>query len=281
MMDQNQQGTTVDSVTENMKSIKHKIMVMSNKGGVGKSSVSANLAYALAAKGHKVGVLDADLHGPSMLKAFGVEGERLSGTNEEIMPIKVTDNLCVVSSAAVVDNEDSPLIWRGPMKMSLIQQFFGNVKWGNLDYLIIDAPPGTGDEPLSVGQLLGKQLNGVVIVTTPQAMAMVDSRKAINFVKQMDIPILGLIENMAWIKCTHCDDRIELFKGQGGQKAAKEMNIDFLAELPFEPALTDAADGGHSFLEKNSDNETAKLIIKVATTIESKMSVPERKTVKL
>ena len=169
-----------NQLKKNMSVIKHKILVLSNKGGVGKSSVAVNLACSLSEKGYKVGILDADLHGPSVATMLGFEGKRLQGSSEGIIPMSVSPNLVAVSMASLIENSDAPLIWRGPLKMMALKQFLGEVQWGNLDFLIVDSPPGTGDEPLSICQLI-PELEGGIIVTTPQGVALLDSRKCVNF----------------------------------------------------------------------------------------------------
>ncbi len=181
-----------EQLKQNMSKIKHKILVLSNKGGVGKSSVAINLAYSLSEKGFKVGILDADLHGPSVAIMLGFEGKKLQGSSEGIIPMNVSSNLVAVSMASLIETSDAPLIWRGPLKMMALKQL-GEVRWGNLDFLIIDSPPGTGDEPLSICQLI-PELEGGIIVTTPQGVALLDSRKCVNFLKNLNIPILGIIE---------------------------------------------------------------------------------------
>jgi ATP-binding protein involved in chromosome partitioning len=193
------QGYDNSKVTKNLSKIKHKIIVMSGKGGVGKSTVSANLAYALSEKGYVVGLLDSDLHGPSIPKILGIEDKKPESKKGEINPILVSPKLKVMSMGFLIKDKDSPVIWRGPMKMAAIKQFIGDFSWGNLDYLIVDLPPGTGDEPLSIAQLI-PNLDGAVVVTTPQDVALVSVRKSINFVKKMNMPVLGIIENMSGFK---------------------------------------------------------------------------------
>ncbi len=234
-------------INDVMQKIKHKILVLSNKGGVGKSTVSANLALALTQKGYKVGMLDADLHGPSQAKIFGIENVKfsVSGTHEDIViePLTINDKLKLVTTAAIIDSVDAPLIWRGPLKMSLIKQFLSDVSWGELDFLVIDSPPGTGDEPLTILQML-PGIDFVAIVTTPQEMALLDSRKAVNFVKQFNIPHIGIIENMSEFICPHCGGVVEYFNKDGGKRAADEMGIEFWASIPFDTALLNVLEKG-------------------------------------
>jgi ATP-binding protein involved in chromosome partitioning len=251
---------------ENMSKIKHKILVLSNKGGVGKSSVAINLACALSGKGFKVGILDADLHGPSVAKMLGFEGKRLEGSPEGIIPMSVSSNLVAISMASLIENSDSPLIWRGPLKAIAIKQFLGEVQWGNLDYLIVDSPPGTGDEPLSICQLI-PELEGGVIVTTPQEVALLDSRKCVNFLKNLKIPILGIIENMSGLKCPHCGKNIDLFKSGGGEKAAKEFNLPFLGKIPIDINMVNSTDEGKPYIFQYKDSETTQAFNKVVELI--------------
>ena len=260
-------GKKLDAqLKDNMSRIKHKILVLSNKGGVGKSSVAVNLACSLSEKGHKVGILDADLHGPSVAKMLGFEGKRLQGGPEGIIPMSVTPNLIAVSMAALIETSDAPLIWRGPLKMMALKQFLGEVQWGNLDYLIIDSPPGTGDEPLSICQLI-PELEGGVIVTTPQSVALLDSRKCVNFLKNLKIPILGIIENMSGLKCPHCGKNIDLFKSGGGEEAAREFKLTFLGKVPIDLNIVVAADEGKPYICQYKDTETAKIFNQIVDSI--------------
>lgn len=230
-----------------MKNIKHKIIVMSNKGGVGKSTVSINLACGLAKAGNNVGLFDADLHGPSMAKMLGVEGQKVEFKNGKIHPIILDSRIKLMSMACVLSSPDDPVIWRGPLKMKAIKQFVEDVEWGELDYLIIDSPPGTGDEPLSLIQLI-PGIDGAVIVTTPQAVALLDSRKAVNFIKELKVCVLGVIENMSGFICPHCGKETDLFKKGGGKQAAIEMEVPFLGSIPFEGEIVNAGDEGKPYI---------------------------------
>ncbi|GAB4112172.1 MAG: Mrp/NBP35 family ATP-binding protein [Candidatus Caldatribacteriota bacterium] len=247
-----------EKIRENMSKIKHKILVLSNKGGVGKSAVAVNLACSLSERGFKVGILDADLHGPSVAKMLGFEGKRLQGNPEGIIPMSVSPNLVAVSMASLIETSDAPLIWRGPLKMMALKQFLGEVEWGNLDFLIIDSPPGTGDEPLSICQLI-PELEGGIIVTTPQKIALLDSRKCVNFLKNLKIPILGIIENMSGLKCPHCGNIIDLFKKGGGEKAAREFEVSFLGRIPLDINIVNSSDEGIPFILKFKNSETAQV----------------------
>ncbi|MDD5456276.1 MAG: Mrp/NBP35 family ATP-binding protein [Candidatus Margulisbacteria bacterium] len=254
-----------------MDNIKNKIMIMSNKGGVGKSTVTADIAALLTARGYKTGVMDIDLHGPSQAKLFGLDNVRHTSNKEgKIMPFKTKSGINIITVAGLLENDSQPLIWRGPLKTGIIKRFIKDVIWDeDLDYLLIDSPPGTGDEPLTIGQLI-PGLDGIVIVTTPQEMAIIDSKKAINFANAINVPILGLIENMSGLKCPHCGELIDLFKIGGGQRIAKEMNIDVLGVLPFESLIMESAEKGKSFVVEGK-TPAADEFRKIVTTIETKL----------
>jgi len=243
---------------ENIQNVKHKILVMSNKGGVGKSTVAVNLALRLTIKGMRVGLLDIDIHGPCIPKLLGLEDMHLVGDGKKIQPVSYTTNLKVVSMGFLIGDKESPVIWRGPIKMKAIQQFLEDVEWGMLDFLIIDSPPGTGDEPLSIAQLI-KDIDGVIIVTTPQEVALLDSRKAVNFAKKLNIPVLGIIENMSGFICPHCGKRTDLFKTGGGEKAAKQMKVPFLGKIPIEPEIVLSGDEGKPFVGEQRDSQAVKV----------------------
>ena len=244
---------------DNLDRIKNKLIVISGKGGVGKSTVSVNVAYGLAAAGKKVGVLDVDIHGPSIAKMLGIEGRRLQVTKDGEMPepIKVNENLYALTIATLIDNPDEPIIWRGPLKIGAIKQFLQDIQWPELDYLIIDSPPGTGDEPLSVVQTL-KKVDGSLIVSTPQDIALLDARKTIKFSQKMNVPVLGLIENMSTFTCPHCNQAIDIFTGLGVQKAATDFNVDILGKIPLDTNIVKSGDGGYSILEKDKNSSSAK-----------------------
>jgi len=257
---------------QNMSDIRHKILVLSNKGGVGKSSVSVNLSCTLAEKGYQIGLLDADLHGPSVAKMLGFEGQKLTGSNGQIRPIQARENLVAVSMASLIESPDTPLVWRGPLKGVAIKQFLAEVNWGKLDFLIIDSPPGTGDEPLSVCQLI-PELDGGVIVTTPQEIALADSRKCIHFLKDINIPILGIIENMSGFRCPKCGEKIDLFKTGGGKKAASDFKIPFLGAIPIDLGIVQSADQGKPFICNNNESETGQAFEKIVQSIISKIKL--------
>jgi ATP-binding protein involved in chromosome partitioning len=244
--------------SENIRNVRHKILVMSNKGGVGKSTVAVNLALGLVHRGMRVGLLDIDVHGPSIPKMLGLEEMALVGNAGKIQPVLFAFNLKVVSMAFLLRDKESPLIWRGPLKMGAIKQFLGEVDWGELDFLIIDSPPGTGDEPLSIAQLI-KDIDGVIVVTTPQEVALLDSRKAVNFARKLNVPVLGIVENMSGFVCPHCGKSTDLFKTGGGEKAAKEMKVPFLGRIPIEPEIVTSGDEGKPFVWEQKESSVAKI----------------------
>jgi ATP-binding protein involved in chromosome partitioning len=239
--------------------VKHVILVLSGKGGVGKSTVSVNLAFALANHGRKVGLLDLDIHGPSVPKMLGIEDQRPAVLSNVIQPVQVTGNLAVMSMAFLLPDTSSPVVWRGPMKMVAIQQFLGEVNWGALDYLVVDLPPGTGDEALSIVQL-APNVRGAVIVTTPQDVAVLDAIKAIKFIEKLDLPIIGIIENMSGMVCPHCGETINLFSVGGGEKAAKDFNVPYLGKIPLDPEMVKAGDEGRPYILRHVDSPTWKAV---------------------
>jgi ATP-binding protein involved in chromosome partitioning len=242
---------------ENLCDIDHKIMVMSGKGGVGKSSLAANIAVGLSLKGKQVGLLDIDIHGPSIPGMVGLVGAPLKQSEEGMMPVEYSNTLKVMSIGFLIRDRKDAVIWRAPLKHSLIRQFLTDVRWGILDYLIIDCPPGTGDELISISQLL-EGADGAVIVTTPQDVALDDVRKSISFCRQVHLPILGVIENMSGFICPKCGTSIDIFKKGGGEKMASEMEVPFLGKIPIDPKIVEHSDSGMPFLEYVADSETAK-----------------------
>jgi ATP-binding protein involved in chromosome partitioning len=275
---QNKQDEYRDAkVINNIQNIKNKIAVMSNKGGVGKSTVSVNLAVLLSKKGFKVGLLDVDLHGPSVFKMLGVEGKKIMAMENQILPEEV-NGLKVVSMAGLIEDSDSPLIWRGPLKMNIIKEFLGNVEWGDLDYLIIDLPPGTGDEPLSICQLI-PELNGFVIVTTPQEVATLDTRKSIGFANKINIPVIGVIENMSGMICPHCHENIDIFGKGGGRKISQDFNLKFLGELSFEPQVVLNSDKGKLIIDELKETKIREqfeaIVFNIECFIENKCDFKE------
>ena len=255
-----------------MEKVKHKVMVMSGKGGVGKTTVAANLAFALGMQGLDVGLMDADIHGPDIPKILGIEDKRPGASGNKILPIFVTPRLKAMSIGFLLPDRDSAVIWRGPMKMNAIRQFLSDVDWGELDYLVIDLPPGTGDEPLSVAQLI-KNVDGAIIVTTPQDLALLDSRKAVNFSRVLKVPVIGIIENMSGFVCPYCGKEINIFKYGGGERSARELGVTFLGRVPIDPGMVIAADNGTPFvLKKDSKVREAfeHIVEKVREIVEKK-----------
>ena len=239
--------------------VRHVIPVLSGKGGVGKSTVSVNLACALANKGRRVGLLDLDIHGPNIPKMLGIEDQHPAVLKEALEPIHVTGNLAVMSMGFLLPDTSTPVIWRGPMKITAIRQFLEEVDWGSLDYLVVDLPPGTGDEALTIVQL-APNVRGAVIVTTPQDVAVLDGIKAVKFVEKLDLPVLGIVENMSGMTCPHCGGTIDLFGTGGGKKAAADLKIPYLGAIPIDPLMVKAGDEGRPFIFTHSDSAARKAI---------------------
>jgi Mrp family chromosome partitioning ATPase len=259
---QNSREIQEQALKEALGKIKHKFLVMSGKGGVGKTSVSVNLAIALANKGFKVGIMDVDLHGPDVPRMLGLEGMIGASENQKLAPMPYSENLKAISIESLMPNKDDAVIWRGPLKHSAISQFISDVDWGELDFLIVDSPPGTGDEPLSVAQTI--EDCRPIIVTTPQEVALWDIRKSINFCKKIQRELFGLVENMSGYVCPHCGKTVDLFGTGGGEKTAKEFGINFLGRIPFDPNLVKAGDSGSSFQDNYNDSEAAKAFSGIA-----------------
>jgi len=251
---------------ENLSKIKSKLVVMSGKGGVGKTTVSVNLAYGLAIKGYKTGILDIDIHGPNIAKMLGIEDVKLMNSDLGIEPASVLPNLKAISLALIGYSPDQPVIWRGPLKMIAIKQLLSDVNWGELDYLIIDSPPGTGDEPLSICQLI-PDMDGAIVVTTPQDVAILDSRKSVLFAEQLKVPVTGIIENMSGFTCPHCGKEVDLFGIGGGEKAARDLKVPFLGRIPLEPLMIKSGDSGKPFIHFNKDRNTAKILDEIIEKI--------------
>ncbi|WP_298670302.1 Mrp/NBP35 family ATP-binding protein [uncultured Methanofollis sp.] len=239
--------------------VKHVVLVLSGKGGVGKTTVSVNLASALANHGKTVGLLDLDIHGPNVPKMLGVEGQHLTVMGDKIEPIQITGNLSVVSMEFLLPDAETPVIWRGPMKMAAIQQFLEDVNWGALDYLVVDLPPGTGDEALSIAQL-APNVEGAVIVTTPQEVSTMDSKKAVKFVEKLGYKVIGIVENMSGLICPDCGKEIDIFGKGGGKKAAEELGVPFLGAIPIDVEMRKAGDEGRPFINRHADSPSWKAI---------------------
>lgn len=254
---------------ERMNGIKRKIAVISGKGGVGKSVVTANLAVALAWRGrpHAVGVLDADLHGPSIPKLLGMYGDLLEADPEGIRPAEGPLGIRVVSMGFLLPTEDTPAVWRGPIKMKAIRQFLSDVIWGELEYLLIDLPPGTGDEPLSVFQLI-PNIDGVIVVTIPSEVSEVIVKKSITFARILKAPIIGLIENMSGLVCPYCGREIRVFPGKAGERIAEELKVPLLGRIPLDPRISEASDEGIPFVVEHRDTPAGKAFMEIVDRIE-------------
>ena len=251
-----------------MDRVKHKVAIMSGKGGVGKSLVTVNLAAALAAEGKKVGVLDADIHGPTVPKMLGMKGDRLEASAEGgIIAPTSPSGIKVASMDFLLPTQDSPVIWRGPLKMSAIRQLLSDIEWGDLDYLLVDLPPGTGDEALTVLQLL-QDIDGVVIVTMPNEVSGQVVEKSVSFVRQLKAPVIGIVENMSYLICPHCGDRIDLFGKGVGESLAAKMRVSFLGAIPLDPLIAKDSDTGKPFIIENAGSPAAKAFRDIIARIE-------------
>ncbi|OAG28457.1 P-loop NTPase [Thermodesulfatator autotrophicus] len=244
-------------VKEQLTKIRHKIMVMSGKGGVGKSSVAVNLAVGLSLQDFMVGLLDVDLHGPNVPKMLGLRRAHLPRRPDgRIGPVVYSPNLKFLSIEPLLPEEDSAIIWRGPLKISAIKQFIGDIDWGKLDYLVIDAPPGTGDEPMTIAQTIPDAY--ALLVTTPQEVSLIDVKKSYNFCKKVKMRILGLVENMSGFICPHCGKEVDLFKRGGGERLAEELGIKFLGRIPVDPRVVAAGDSGKPLIAAFPESKTAE-----------------------
>lgn len=262
----NAQKKEQEAIKKSLSRIKHKILVLSGKGGVGKSSVSANLAASLSRQGYKTGLMDVDVHGPSIAQMLGMNDLLdLTPDQKMLIPQKISDNLSAVSVQALMQDKDQAIIWRGPAKTGMIRQFVSTVDWGELDYLVIDAPPGTGDEPLTVVQTIPEAQG--IIVTTPQEVALADIRKSISFCKTVRMKTLGIVENMAGFCCPHCNQNIDLFSSGGGQKTAKEQGLKFLGSIPFDTSVVTSGDAGTPLMLKDEDSAFKQAFDKIVQEI--------------
>lgn len=261
-----------NGVQERLSQIKHKIMVLSGKGGVGKSSVAVNLAISLAMQGRRVGLVDVDIHGPSIPTMLNLKHGAISVDGENLIPLEF-GAVKVMSIGFLLKSPDDPIIWRGPMKMNAIRQFLKDVEWGELDYLIIDAPPGTGDEPLSVCELIGN-LDGAIVVTTPQNVAFADVRKSLNFCNQLSLPVLGLVENMSGFTCPKCGETTDIFSAGGGASLAEEFGVPFLGRIPLDPNIRIAGDEGTPFVHAQGKSEAAMAFTAMVEIIMEKAEAP-------
>jgi ATP-binding protein involved in chromosome partitioning len=258
-----------------MSRIKHKIAIISGKGGVGKSTVTVNLATSFALQGHtdKVGVLDADIHGPCVPKMLGLKGQKLiGGPAGMLFPVTGRQGIKVVSMDFLLPNDEAPVIWRGPLKMRIIQQFLSDIAWGELDFLFIDLPPGTGDEPLSVMQLI-PDIDGVIIVTMPSEVSQAVVKKAITFTKQLGVPVIGIIENMSGFVCPECGAKLDIFKAGGGKKIAKDLSVPYLGKIPIDPTICIDSDSGTPFVAENKASPTVKAFAEIIMKIKQFLKV--------
>lgn len=259
------------AIQTSLSKIKNKILVMSGKGGVGKSTVSVNLALGLANKGHKVGLIDVDLHGPDICRMLNLT-ERLQGKKGGLAsPMQYNENLKVISLEFMMENRDDPIIWRGPLKAQAIRQFVSEFDWGELDYLVIDAPPGTGDEPMTVAQNIKDAY--ALVVTTPQEIALADVRKSLNFCKHVNMKVVGLVENMSGLVCPHCNEMIDVFKSGGGERTAIAFDVRFLGKVPMDPKVVMGGDSGTPYLSSDVASPAVEAFRKVVANVEDALPV--------
>ncbi len=263
------------AVNAKMSKIKHKIAVISGKGGVGKSTVTVNLAMAFAAKGYanRVGILDADITGPCVPKILGIRSQKLQAGPPGIFPAIGPVGIRAVSMDFLLPSDETPVIWRGPLKMRAIQQFLSDITWGELEYLFIDLPPGTGDEPLSVMQLI-PEMDGVVIVTIPSEVSQTVVKKAVTFAQKLSIPVIGIIENMSGFVCPKCGAEIDIFKVGGGKKIADELSIPFLGRIPIDPTICEDSDKGNPFIVEHADSPATKAFMSIVKKVEAFVQHP-------
>ncbi len=249
--------------------IRHKVMVLSGKGGVGKSTVAVNLAAGLAMAGKRVGIIDIDIHGPSVPKLLNIENARIPAEGESLRPVEVDcgpGTLSAMSIGFLLRERDDAVLWRGPRKFGVINQFLKDVDWGELDYLVVDSPPGTGDEPMAVAQLID-DADGAVVVTTPQDLAVQDVRRCITFCRQMSLPVLGVVENMSGYSCPSCGETVGIFGADGGRVMAEEMGVPFLGSVPIAPEVVLAGDSGTPIVRAKSHSETAKAFTRIVRSL--------------
>jgi ATP-binding protein involved in chromosome partitioning len=261
-----QQSNEQQNLKDKMGKIKHKIAIISGKGGVGKSTVTVNLAAAFAMQGKRVGVLDADIHGPSVPRLLGLEGQQVKSNSTSVFPVDGPLGMKAMSIDFFLP-EQTPTIWRGPLKMRAIRQFLSDVDWGELDFLFIDLPPGTGDEPLSIAQLL-PDIDGVVIVTMPSELSSSIVKKAITFAERLKMPIIGVVENMSGFICPHCGEKTEIFQSGGGKKMAQEMGVAFLGSIPIDPKVGVDSDRGTPFVVSNKDLAATKAFMEIVKNVD-------------
>lgn len=255
------------------KGVKHTILVMSGKGGVGKSTFSVNFAVSLASMGYRVGIIDADINGPDDPKMLGVSDMKLYARDNLIMPVESKYGVSVISMGFMLPSENTAVIWRGALRHKAIKQFLEDVYWENTDFVIVDFPPGTGDEAISVAQLIPEATDGVIVVITPQEVALLDARKVLNFAEMLKIKVIGLVENMSGFVCPHCGKEVDIFKKGGGESIAAANNIDFLGRIPIIPEIVNSSDSGVPAV--TTDRTTKKIYEEIATKVVKKLSVKQ------
>jgi ATP-binding protein involved in chromosome partitioning len=269
-----QQREQIEQLRTRMGKIKHKIAVISGKGGVGKSTVTVNLAAAFAKNGHSVGILDADIHGPSVPRLLGLNGQQVKMGPPGAFPVPGPLGLKVISIDFFLP-EEVPTIWRGPLKMGAIRQFLQDIVWGDLDILFIDLPPGTGDEPLTIAQFL-PEMDGVIVVTMPSELSSAIVKKAITFALRLNMPIIGIVENMSGFVCPHCGTKTEIFQSGGGKKLAEESGVAFLGSIPIDPKVGMDADQGKPFMIEHDDSSAAKAFSEIVAKVETYLKQREQ-----
>jgi ATP-binding protein involved in chromosome partitioning len=271
-----QQREQIEHLRARMGKIKHKIAVISGKGGVGKSTVTVNLAAAFAKSGHSVGVLDADIHGPSVPRLLGLTGQQVKMGPPGVFPVPGPLGIKVISIDFFLP-EEVPTIWRGPLKMGAIRQFLQDIVWGDLDILFIDLPPGTGDEPLTIAQFL-PEMDGVIVVTMPSELSSAIVKKAITFAHRLNMPIIGVVENMSGFVCPHCGTKTEIFKSGGGRKMAEESSVAFLGSIPIDPKVGEDADKGKPFIIAHEDSVASQAFLEIVAKVELYLKQREPQT---
>jgi ATP-binding protein involved in chromosome partitioning len=259
-----------------MAKIKHKLAIMSGKGGVGKSTITANLALAWAHKGYKVGVLDADIHGPSIPKIFGIRKQKLTADKQsEIFPVKGPLGIEVVSMDFLLSSDETPVIWRGPMKTVAIRQFLSDVAWGDLDLLLVDLPPGTGDEPLSIMQLI-PGIDGVLMVTAPSEVSQIVVKRAVGFTRELHVPLIGIIENYSGFICPKCGAEFDILGAGGGHRISEELGVPFLGKIPIDPKICEDSDSGTPFIIKRAETPAAKAFMQIVDKVEKQLKLGDK-----
>jgi ATP-binding protein involved in chromosome partitioning len=259
-------------VRENMKDIKHKIIILSGKGGVGKTTVATNLAISFAKKGLQAGLLDVDIYGPNVPKLLGLEGEHPMVGENRIHPIIGPSNVKVMSMGFLLRNRDDAVAWRGPLVARVINQFLSDVEWGKVDTLVVDLPPGTGDEILSILQLI-PDIDGVCIVTTPQDVAVLDARRAVQLVQKMNVPVLGIIENMTKFVCPECGKSYSIFGSGFASQASKDYDVDYLGGLPLDPRVAELSDKGTPFVSDDTNSEVSQAFDELVKKLSKKIGI--------